>query len=102
MAGAGKRKVSVPSPEQEPADAELMERLKMGDVQALGPLYARYRGVVNAVIQRRSGRSHGPETEDLCQEVFLTLMTVADRYRPGNTLKGWLCGIALRKARRLQ
>ena len=29
-----------------------MERLKVGDTQALAPLYQRYRGVVNAVLRR--------------------------------------------------
>jgi RNA polymerase sigma-70 factor, ECF subfamily len=30
-----------------------------------------------------------------------SLRELAPRYRPGDTLKGWLCGIALKKARRL-
>jgi len=77
-----------------------MQRLKSGDTRALGPLYERYRGIVNAVIQRQAGRMAAADAEDLCQEVFLTLVDVADRYRPGNTLRGWLCGIAVRKARR--
>jgi RNA polymerase sigma factor (sigma-70 family) len=103
MASGSPGKVLGSSREQESlTDAELMERLKMGDAQALGPLYERYGGVVQAVIRRQSTRLGAAEAEDLCQEVFLTLMSVAKRYRPGNTLKGWLCGIALRKARRLQ
>jgi RNA polymerase sigma-70 factor (ECF subfamily) len=79
-----------------------MERLKMGDTQALEPLYERYRGVVYAVGQRHAGQLNASDAEDLCQDVFLTLMGLAHRFRPGNTLKGWLCGIAVQKARRLR
>jgi RNA polymerase sigma factor (sigma-70 family) len=103
MPGVIPGKVLASSPEEEAlTDAELMERLKMGDAQALGPIYERYGGLVTAVIRRQSGRMSDSDAEDICQEVFLTLMSVANRYRPGNTLKGWLCGIALRKARRLK
>jgi len=87
---------------QVPSDAELMERLKRGDTQALEPLYERYRGVVYAIGQRHAGRLNADDAEDLCQDVFLTLIKLADRYRPGNTLRGWLCGIAVQKARRLR
>jgi RNA polymerase sigma-70 factor (ECF subfamily) len=81
-------------------DDELMERLQKGDTGALAPLYVRYRGVVNAVVRRRTPGLEDGEAEDICHEVFLTLKDIAHRYRRGDTLKGWLCGIALRKARR--
>lgn len=75
-----------------------MTRLQQGDSQALALLYERYRGVVHTVLRRQSGAPG--DAEDLCHEVFLTLRDVAHRYQPGTTLKGWLCGIAIRKARR--
>jgi RNA polymerase sigma-70 factor (ECF subfamily) len=56
--------------------------------------------VVNAVVRRRTPGLEEGEAEDICQEVFLTLREISHRYRRGDTLKGWLCGIALRKARR--
>ena len=77
-----------------------MKRLQAGDAQALDPLYRRYRGVVNAIIHRQS-RDGSIDAEDVCHEVFLTLRQLAPRYRAGTTLKGWLCGIAIRKARRV-
>jgi RNA polymerase sigma-70 factor (ECF subfamily) len=82
-------------------DDELMERLQSGDTGALAPLYVRYRGVVNAVVRRRTPGLEDGEAEDVCQEVFLTLREISHRYRRGDTLRGWLCGIALRKARRM-
>ena len=38
------------SAEEPVTDAELMKRLQMGDMEAMDPLYRRYRGVVSAVI----------------------------------------------------
>jgi RNA polymerase sigma-70 factor (ECF subfamily) len=88
--------------DETPSDSDLMERLKMGDLQAMDPLYRRYRGVVCGVLHGQAGALSATEAEDLCHDVFLTLADVAKRYRPGDTLRGWLCGIAIRKARRLR
>ncbi len=79
-------------------DDALMERLKMGDKQALELLYLRYSGVVNAVVRRGVGRLTPSEAEDVCHETFLTLRDTAHRYRPGATLRGWVCGIAVNKS----
>jgi RNA polymerase sigma-70 factor (ECF subfamily) len=78
-----------------------MTRLLRGDKTALGPLYVRYRGVVNAVIRRQAPRLDAGAAEDVAHDTMLALIDLAPKYRPGETLKGWLCGIALRKARRL-
>ncbi|MFT3712344.1 MAG: RNA polymerase sigma factor [Archangium sp.] len=78
-----------------------MTRLLRGDKTALGPLYVRYRGVVNAVIRRQAPRLDSSAAEDIAHDTMLALVDLAPKYRPGETLKGWLCGIALRKARRL-
>jgi RNA polymerase sigma-70 factor (ECF subfamily) len=83
-------------------DEELILRLQRGDAHALGPLYQRYRGVVNAVVQRQAGLLGKAEAEDVCHEVFLTLMEIASRYRPGTSVRAWLCGIAAQKARRVR
>jgi RNA polymerase sigma-70 factor, ECF subfamily len=86
----------------QPTDAELILRLQSGDAQALGPLYQRYRGVVNAVVQRQAGELGRAEAEDVCHDVFLTLMKIAPRHRAGADARAWLCGIATRKAWRLR
>jgi RNA polymerase sigma-70 factor (ECF subfamily) len=88
--------------QEQPSDSELMEKLKMGDLQAIDPLYRRYRGVVCGVLHGQAGGLSVAEVEDLCHDVFLTLIDIAKRFRAGDTLKGWLCGIAIRKARRLR
>jgi RNA polymerase sigma-70 factor (ECF subfamily) len=81
-----------------PSDEELMARLKMGDTDALAGLYTRHRGVVNAVVRRQVPGLAGADAEDLCHEVFIELTRLAARYRPGGSVKAWLCGIALKKA----
>jgi RNA polymerase sigma-70 factor (ECF subfamily) len=86
----------------QPSDEELILKLQRGDAHALGPLYQRYRGVVNAVVQRQAGLLGQAEAEDVCHDVFLTLMEIASRYRAGTSVRAWLCGIAAQKARRVR
>lgn len=40
------------------------------------------------------------ELDDLCQEVFLTFAKVADRLRPGVSVKSFLVGIAAKKGKK--
>jgi RNA polymerase sigma-70 factor (ECF subfamily) len=87
--------------EEDPSDAKLMMDLQAGDVAALGTLYRRHHGVVNAVVRRWNATLSDADAEDVTHEVFLTLMSIAGRYRSGTALRGWLCGIALNKAQRL-
>jgi RNA polymerase sigma-70 factor (ECF subfamily) len=85
-----------------PSGDELMRRLQKGDMDALGVLYERYQDVVSGVVQLRGEGLSSSDVEDTCHEVFLTLLETAPRYRPGNSLKAWLCGIAVQKTRRLR
>jgi RNA polymerase sigma-70 factor (ECF subfamily) len=83
------------------SDEELIALLRQGDSRALGTLYQRYRRVVNAVILAQL-KVEPSDVDDLCHDVFLTLQDTAHRFQPGRSLKGWLCGIALQKARRFR
>jgi RNA polymerase sigma-70 factor, ECF subfamily len=96
-----------PAAREGPADAgpsedELMRRLQKGDMDALGVLYERHQGVVRAIVHLRGEGLSPSDVEDTCHEAFLTLLETASRYRPGHSLKAWLCGIALQKMRRLR
>lgn len=87
--------------EDDPAvspDAALMERLRQDDGEAWEALYMRYRRMVLSILAGRLPRAGGPDLEDLCQEVFITLYQTADRYREEGRFRSWLCGIAVRKA----
>src|ERR1700689_4598005 len=86
----------------EPSEDELMLRLQSGDMGALGVLYERHQGVVRAVTHLRGEGLNPSDVEDTCHDVFLTLLETAARYRPGHSVKAWLCGIALQKSRRLR
>ena len=78
-------------------DEACVRRLVSGDLRALGPLYTRHRGVVMNVLRHQVRES---ELDDLCQEVFLTFAKVADRLRPGVSVKSFLVGIAAKKGKK--
>lgn len=78
-------------------DEACVRRLVSGDLRALGPIYARYRGVVMNVLRHQVRES---ELDDLCQEVFLTFSQVANRLRPGVTVRAFLVGIAAKKGKK--
>lgn len=76
-----------------------MTRLASGDISALGPLHGRYARMVTSLLLRLDPARGLAQAEDLTQEVFLTLMDTAGRYREQQRLKAWLCGIAARTSR---
>lgn len=80
-------------------DDELMAQLAAGRTSALAELYTQHGRMVFAILGRYGGGVELAELEELRQEVFLTLCDTASRYRGDGTLRSWLCGIAVRKAR---
>ena len=91
--------VNQPSNAHEIDDATLVDRLRAGDMQALGPLYARYGGAVRSLLVRTEPALGRSGAEDLGQEVFLTFLDTLERYQHEGRLRSWLYGIAVRKAR---
>ncbi len=82
-----------------PSDATLMAGLANGEIGNLGPLYRRYGVAVQHFVSSVLVTASSADTEDICQDVFLTLYKTAPKYRESGTLRGWLFGIAVRKAR---
>ena len=80
-------------------DAPLIDRLKSGDLDALGPLYQRYGGAVRSLLVRTEPSLGREGADDLCQEVFLVFIDTLPRYTEQGRLRSWLYGIAVRKAR---
>lgn len=76
-----------------------MRRLAEGDVSALGPIYEAYRSLVLAVIRQGNLGLASAAAEDLCQETFLVLPQAAKRFDASRSLRSYLAGIALQKAR---
>lgn len=89
------RVVELPIPE---TDAALVAALRAKRVDAGKTLFKRYGKDVERVLFRVLG----PDIElaDLLQDVFVAALTSIDQVRDPNALRGWLTGIAVRKARK--
>jgi RNA polymerase sigma-70 factor, ECF subfamily len=92
---APKRVLELPIPE---TDAALVAALRAGRVDSGRTLFERYGRDVERVLFRVLG----PDVElaDLLHDVFLAALTSIDQVREPSALRGWLTGIAVRKARK--
>jgi len=76
---------------------QLLERLAGGQSEALGDVFDRYGGFVNAVALRIL--RDATEAEDVVQEVFMQVWRQAARFdRSRGTPEAWLCTIARSRA----
>ncbi|MEN0067066.1 MAG: RNA polymerase sigma factor [Myxococcota bacterium] len=80
-------------------DAGLVNRLLLGDQDALGALYLRYGASVRSFLARVVPALSNEDIDDLCQETFMTFADGVQRYQHIGRLRSWLFGIAIRKAR---
>lgn len=80
-------------------DREMIRRAQDGDKHAFGVLFDTYYPGVYRYLSERMGGA--PEAEDLCQEVFLTVLGAIDEYPAGGALgfDEWLLRVARRLAR---
>ena len=87
--------VELPIPD---TDAALVAALRAGRADAGRTLFDRY----GRDIERVLFRVLGPDAElsDLLHDVFLVALTSVSQVRDPNALRGWLTGIAVRKARK--
>lgn len=83
---------------QEGTDARLFERMRDGDMGALGLLFDRYARDVRRVISRLGVAS--ADVDDLVQLTFLEAMRAAEQYDGRAVAKPWLSGIAVIMVRR--
>lgn len=83
---------------QEMTDARLFERMRDGDMGALGLLFDRYARDVRRVISRLGVAS--ADVDDLVQLTFLEAMRAAEQYDGRASAKPWLSGIAVMMVRR--
>ena len=80
-------------------DLDLVERLRAGEMDALGLLYQRHGGAVRSVILRADPDASASLADDICQETFLAFHEGLARYEHRARLRSWLYAIALRKLR---
>lgn len=78
-------------------DWELSERLRRGEIAAIGDAYDRYHEQVRAFTRRLLGDETA--SEDLVQEVFVTLPAAIRRFRAEASFKSFLLSIAVNHSR---
>jgi RNA polymerase sigma-70 factor (ECF subfamily) len=80
-----------------PHDAELIARWQRGETSAFEELVRRWQQPMARFLFRLSGDA--TQVADLCQEVFLHVLTGRERYRENGRFSSWLYRIALNVVR---
>src|SRR5262245_28299159 len=80
------------------SDGALVAALRAGRLDARGVLFDRYANELERLLYRILGPD--PEIADLLQDVFVAALGSIDKLREPEALRGWLRGIAVRKARK--
>ena len=85
------------SPDEEPADSELLGRMQAGEESALELLYARYGGLIFTLALRIVG---DPESaREVLQDTFLRCWDSSEAFDPARgRVPWWLMGIARNRA----
>jgi RNA polymerase sigma-70 factor, ECF subfamily len=78
----------VPAP---PSDADLLQRVAVGDRSALEELFQRYRAIAYRVAYRLLGRE--ADALDAVQDGFVKVLMHLDRFRGHSSIKTWLLRI---------
>ena len=79
----------------EPALADIGERLSRGEPAALEEAYRALGPLVMSYLSRYVPQ---PDIEDVMQRVFYEVWRVRDRFDPDQSLRGWVLGIARKRA----
>jgi RNA polymerase sigma factor (sigma-70 family) len=79
----------------ETALAEIGERLNQGQPEALEECYRTLGPLVMSYLARYVPQ---PDIEDVMQKVFYEVWRVHERYDPDRSLRGWVLGIARKRA----
>jgi RNA polymerase sigma-70 factor (ECF subfamily) len=75
-----------------------MAGVAAGDTALLGELYMRYSRRIKAALRNWAPEMSPEDAEDVTQEVFITLVGSASRYREQDRFSAWLFSIARKKA----
>ena len=81
-------------------DVALVTAIRDGSELAFNRLVDRHQQAVRTFLRRVLG--HDADADDMGQETFLTAWTHARSFRGESSVRGWLCGIAWRKAKGAQ
>ncbi len=78
--------------------ADLIERIRRGDVWAEEAFYRRHVAMVRATVRRLQGNSL--DAEDVVQDTFVNAFEIWDQLREPEHAKTWLLRIAVRKVQK--
>ena len=81
-------------------DAALLTAIRGGSELAFNTLVDRHQQAVRTFLRRLLGNE--ADADDMAQETFLAAWTHARSFRGEASVRGWLCGIAWRKAKGAQ
>ena len=76
-------------------EAGLLAAAQAGSPDAYGRLVEAHQRAVRGFLRRLCG-DHA-DADDLAQETFVTAWTRIGAFRPGESVRAWLCGVAYRK-----
>ena len=81
-------------------DVALVTAIRDGSELAFNRLVDRHQQAVRTFLRKLLGND--ADADDMAQETFLTAWTHARSFRGDASVRGWLCGIAWRKAKGAQ
>jgi RNA polymerase sigma-70 factor (ECF subfamily) len=86
------RSLTLARRQPEATDAQLLDRVASGELEALGALYDRHHHAVRQFVGRATGEGH--DADDITQEAFLALSGIAERFDGRASARPLLVGIA--------
>ena len=79
-------------------ESDLIERCRAGASEAWDDLFDRYYAIVARFVFQLSGNFSHEETEEVCQETFLSVVRNLSSFRARSSFQTWLLRIAANKA----
>ena len=80
------------------AEAELIERCRSGRVEAWDALFDKYYSIVARFVFQLSADFSHEDTEEICQEAFLSVVRNLESFQGKSSFQTWLLRIAANKA----
>jgi RNA polymerase sigma factor (sigma-70 family) len=90
--------MTMPRLKPERLDAELVERVAAGELEALGSLFDRHEAGMRRFFLRMGIAAS--DVDDLVQATFLELLRAAPRFQRDLSVRSWLLGLSAIMARR--
>jgi RNA polymerase sigma-70 factor (ECF subfamily) len=80
------------------SEAQLIAQCRTGDTAAWDSLFDKYYGTVARFVFQLSGEFSHEDTEEICQEAFLSVVRNLSSFQGRSSLQTWLLRIAANKA----